>query len=168
MCVCVSCLCQGVSVARRLPRPLIKVFWLTEGPGTCCKTPAMLSTTALRVGVGVGRLGHGARIVQTRTVHKGNLAATWVNKVLDNPLPLGVGALVVGLLQLRRIREREERKAASGVKGEEVKIAEEWKVIFPYFTEFLEPGMEIKKHLLGVLLQITAPETCFESLGCRQ
>jgi len=78
--------------------------------------------------VGVGRLGHGARIVQTRTVHKGNLAATWVNKVLDNPLPLGVGALVVGLLQLRRIREREERKAASGVKGEEVKIAEEWKV----------------------------------------
>jgi len=27
------------------------------------------------------------------------------NKVMDNPLPLGVGALVVGILQLRRIRE---------------------------------------------------------------
>ena len=136
--------------------------------GICQIFPDMLSTTALRVGVGVGRLGHGGHMVQARTLHKGNLAATWVNKVLDNPLPLGVGALVVGLLQLRRIREREERKAASGVKEEEVKIAEEWKVIFPYFTEILEPGMKIKKHSPGVLLQITAPETCFESLGCRQ
>ena len=88
----------------------------------------MISTTALRVGVGLRKLGHlDVRLVQARKVHKGNLAATWVNKVLDNPLPLGVGALVVGLLQLRRIREREERKAASNVE-EEVKIAEEWKV----------------------------------------
>ena len=88
----------------------------------------MISTTALRVGVGLKKLGHlDVRLVQARQVHKGNLAATWVNKVLDNPLPLGVGALVVGLLQLRRIREREERKAASNVE-EEVKIAEEWKV----------------------------------------
>ena len=93
----------------------------------------MLSTTALRVGVGVGagRLGYGGCMAPARTMHKGNLAARWVNKVLDNPLPLGAGALVVGLLQLRRIREREERKAASGVKEEEVKLAEEWKVIFP-------------------------------------
>ena len=90
----------------------------------------MLSTTALRVGVGVGRLGHGGSMVPARTLHKGNLAASWVNKVLDNPLPLGAGALVVGLLQLRRIREREERKAASGVKEEEEgKLAEEWKVM---------------------------------------
>jgi len=89
---------------------------------------AMISTTALRVGVGLRKLGHlDVRLVQARKVHKGNLAATWVNKVLDNPLPLGVGALVVGLLQLRRIREREERKAASNVE-EEVKLAEEWKV----------------------------------------
>jgi len=87
-------------------------------------------------------------MVPARTLHKGNLAASWVNKVLDNPLPLGVGALVVGLLQLRRIREREERKAASGVKKEEeeVKLAEEWKS--------------------GVLLQVIALATCFESLGC--
>ena len=93
----------------------------------------MLSTTALRVGVGVTRLGSGGgHRIQARALHKGSLAATWVNKVLDNPLPLGAGALVVGLLQLRRIREREERKAASGVKEEEeVKIAEEWKVIIP-------------------------------------
>ena len=91
----------------------------------------MLSTTALRVGVGAGRLCQGA--APARTLHKGNLAARWVNKVLDNPLPLGAGALVVGLLQLRRIREREERKAASGVKEEEVELAEEWKVIFPPF-----------------------------------
>ena len=93
----------------------------------------MLSTTALRVGVGVRRLGSGGgHRIQARALHKGSLAATWVNKVLDNPLPLGAGALVVGLLQLRRIREREERKAASGVKEEEeVKIAEEWKVTIP-------------------------------------
>ena len=92
----------------------------------------MLSTTALRVGVGVTRLGNGEHRIQARALHKGSLAATWVNKVLDNPLPLGAGALVVGLLQLRRIREREERKAASGVKEEEeAKIAEEWKVIIP-------------------------------------
>ena len=96
----------------------------------------MISTTALRVGVGLRKLGHhDVRLVQARQVHKGNLAATWVNKVLDNPLPLGVGALVVGLLQLRRIREREERKAASNVE-EEVKIAEEWKVnILPALIE---------------------------------
>ena len=130
-----------------------------------CQLPAMLSTTALRVGVGVGKLGHGAYLVQARTVHKGNLAATWVNKVLDNPLPLGVGALVVGLLQLRRIMEREERKAASGVKEEEVQIAEEWKVIF---SAFLEPGNKTRKHLLGVLLQVITLATCFESLGCSQ
>ena len=94
---------------------------------------AMLSTTALRVGVGVTRLGSGGgRTIQVRALHKGSLAVSWVNKVLDNPLPLGAGALVVGLLQLRRIREREERKAASGVnEEEEVKIAEEWKVIIP-------------------------------------
>ena len=98
-------------------------------------------------------------------MHKGNLAATWVNKVLDNPLPLGVGALVVGLLQLRRIMEREERKAASGVKEEEVQIAEEWKVIF---SAFLEPGNKTRKHLLGVLLQVITLATCFESLGCSQ
>jgi len=93
-----------------------------------CKFPAMLSTTALRVGVGVvaGRLG--GRMTPVRRLHKDNVAARWVNKVLDNPLPLGAGALVVGLLQLRRIREREERKAASGVKEKDVELAEEWKV----------------------------------------
>ena len=119
--------------------------YLAEGSSNL---PAMLSTTALRVGVGAGRLGHGGRMAPARTLHQGNVAARWVNKVLDNPLPLGAGALVVGLLQLRRIREREERKAASGVKEEEVKLAEEWKVIFP----FHEPGMKNREHLPGVLL----------------
>jgi len=32
--------------------------------------------------------------------------STYLNKVLDNPLPLGAGALVVGLIQWKRIRER--------------------------------------------------------------
>jgi phosphatidylserine decarboxylase len=33
----------------------------------------------------------------------------YLNKILDNPLPLGVGALVVGLVQWRRIKERNAR-----------------------------------------------------------
>jgi len=32
------------------------------------------------------------------------------NKVMDNPLPLGAGALVVGILQWKRIKEREEER----------------------------------------------------------
>ena len=38
-------------------------------------------------------------------------ARAYFNKILDNPLPLGLGALVVGLLQLKRVRERESRQA---------------------------------------------------------
>jgi len=39
-----------------------------------------------------------------------NVIKRYINNVLDNPLPLGVGALVVGILQLRRIRDRERHK----------------------------------------------------------
>ena len=35
---------------------------------------------------------------------KQNLLGAYVQKVLDNPLPLGAGALVVGLIQWKRIR----------------------------------------------------------------
>ena len=49
------------------------------------------------------------------------------NKVMDNPLPLGVGALVVGILQLRRIRERESRKSEfSGCT--DVQLVDPWQV----------------------------------------
>ena len=49
------------------------------------------------------------------------------NKVMDNPLPLGVGALVVGILQLRRIRERESRKSESSGCSD-VQLADPWQV----------------------------------------
>ena len=43
---------------------------------------------------------------------------------MDNPLPLGVGALVVGLLQWRRIQEREARKLEAGQRSGEVTEAD--------------------------------------------
>ena len=33
-------------------------------------------------------------------------ATSYINKLLDNPLPLGVGALVVGLVQWKHIQAR--------------------------------------------------------------
>ena len=47
---------------------------------------------------------------------------------MDNPLPLGVGALVVGLLQWRRIQERETRKLEAGQRSGEVTEADPWQV----------------------------------------
>lgn len=44
--------------------------------------------------------------------------SVYVNKVLDNPLPLGVGALVVGIIQWRRIRERNAREQPPDGGGE--------------------------------------------------
>ena len=59
----------------------------------------------------------------------GNKVSQYFNKVLDNPLPLGVGALVVGVLQWRRIREREARKEAeAGAGGEAASAAPAWQV----------------------------------------
>ena len=54
-------------------------------------------------------------------------ARTYFNKVLDNPLPLGAGALVVGLLQLKRIRDREASKVSEG-QGQEICEAAPWQV----------------------------------------
>ena len=77
----------------------------------------------------LGRAGPGLRAAgRSRGLHQGPVGG-WVRKVLDNPLPLGAGALVVGILQLRRIREREERRAAQGPVAEgEVQLAPEWQV----------------------------------------
>ena len=52
-------------------------------------------------------------------------ARAYFNKILDNPLPLGLGALVVGLLQLKRVRERESRQARD---VEEISQAAPWQV----------------------------------------
>ena len=52
-------------------------------------------------------------------------ARAYFNKILDNPLPLGLGALVVGLLQLKRVRERESRQARD---VEEIPQAAPWQV----------------------------------------
>jgi len=57
-----------------------------------------------------------------------NIVSSYVNKVLDNPLPLGVGALVVGILQLKRIREREKRKELSLEESGATSLAEPWQV----------------------------------------
>jgi len=42
-----------------------------------------------------------------------NIVESYVKKVLDNPLPIGAGALVVGILQWKRIKARNEA-ASSG------------------------------------------------------
>jgi len=55
-----------------------------------------------------------------------NFLYTYIRKVIDNPLPIGAGALVVGLLQLKRIRKREER--LNNEESIEGTPAEEWKV----------------------------------------
>ena len=52
----------------------------------------------------------------------------YLNKIVDNPLPLGVGALVVGVLQWRRIRERESRQTEKCSESGEVKLADDWQV----------------------------------------
>ena len=78
----------------------------------------------------LGRAGPGLRAAgRSRGLHQGPVGG-WIRKVLDNPLPLGAGALVVGILQLRRIREREGRRAAQGPGAEkgEVQLAPDWQV----------------------------------------
>eukprot|EP00088_Acartia_fossae_P042547 TRINITY_DN4469_c0_g1_i4.p1 TRINITY_DN4469_c0_g1~~TRINITY_DN4469_c0_g1_i4.p1 ORF type:complete len:413 (+),score=51.40 TRINITY_DN4469_c0_g1_i4:39-1277(+) len=48
-------------------------------------------------------------------------ATSYINKLLDNPLPLGVGALVVGLVQWKHIQARnreQQQKAADSGGGE--------------------------------------------------
>jgi len=82
-----------------------------------------------------GRLRSGVGLLPSRGVrrcHGGgqdsrNVITKYVSKVMDNPLPLGVGALVVGILQLRRIREREKRKEFAETE-EKTCLAEPWQV----------------------------------------
>ena len=47
---------------------------------------------------------------------------------MENPLPLGAGALVVGLLQLRRIRDRERRKQLQEGEEDDAAPAPDWQV----------------------------------------
>jgi len=56
---------------------------------------------------------------QTKSQDSSKSAATdFINKVLDNPLPLGVGALVVGLLQWKRIQARNKEQQPPDEKQE--------------------------------------------------
>ena len=84
--------------------------------------------------------GHG----QSQTKDK---VSQFFNKVMDNPLPLGVGALVVGVLQWRRIQERESRKLeATGCF--EIQLAEPWQV-----TSYQSlPLRHISRYLLFILV----------------
>jgi len=83
-----------------------------------------------RVGVGVQT---GSKLLVRRNHGGGqdrkNTFSRYVTKVLDNPLPLGVGALVVGILQFRRIQEREKRKeSVIGNETGDVNVAAPWQV----------------------------------------
>jgi len=79
-----------------------------------------------RAGVRLGSVG-------VRRCHGGgqdsrNVFSKYITRVLDNPLPLGVGALVVGILQLRRIQEREKRKEVKETEEVRPSLAEPWQV----------------------------------------
>lgn len=81
-----------------------------------------------RAGVGLGsvlvRRCHGDGGQDSK-----NIFSKYITRVMDNPLPLGVGALVVGILQLRRISEREKRKElANETEEAEPKLADPWQV----------------------------------------
>lgn len=81
-----------------------------------------------RVGVGLGSFV-ARRCHSGGQDRKSSVFSKYITKVLDNPLPLGVGALVVGILQLRRIKEREKRKElASETETIEPKLADPWQV----------------------------------------
>jgi len=86
----------------------------------------MLFAGRLRAGVGL------LPSVGMRRCHGGaqdsrNMFSKYMTKVLDNPLPLGAGALVVGILQFRRIRDREKRKEIVDLE-EKTSLAEPWQV----------------------------------------
>ena len=70
------------------------------------------------------------RQCHTNTNNNTEKAKSFFNKILDNPLPLGAGALVVGLLQLKRIKERESRRLQEAGTGETeaVQEAAPWQV----------------------------------------
>jgi phosphatidylserine decarboxylase len=74
------------------------------------------------------------QIIRTRGCHnnaqKGGVLKTYWQKVIDNPLPIGAGALVVGILQWNRIRSRNEREELEGKEQIENKVLhpDDWKV----------------------------------------
>lgn len=59
---------------------------------------------------------------------KQNLLGAYVQKVLDNPLPLGAGALVVGLIQWKRIRERNQAQLENSVEEKKGLEETDWQV----------------------------------------
>ena len=75
-------------------------------------------------------------------------AGAWVRKVLDNPLPLGAGALVVGLLHLRRITRRE----VVVQEEEEVALAADWQV-----AAYQLLPLRLVSRLWGGLHELTLP-----------
>jgi len=88
------------------------------------------------LGVVAGRkvVAEMGNMLGVRRCHSGgrdskSMLSGYVMKVLDNPLPLGVGALVVGILQLKRIKDREKRKElVSETESKDPKLADPWQV----------------------------------------
>jgi len=81
---------------------------------------------------------------------------TYFNKVLDNPLPVGIGALVVGLLQWKRIKERESRKVSE---VPEISVASPWQV-----TCYTNLPLRHISRLWGWLNDLHLPECLRSSL----
>jgi len=69
----------------------------------------MISTRLMRTQSFANNFRRKVSQAQQQEPEKSNVSK-YLNKVLDNPLPLGVGALVVGLVQWRRIKERNSRE----------------------------------------------------------
>ena len=78
-------------------------------------------------------------------------AGAWVRKVLDNPLPLGAGALVVGLLHLRRITRREVVMQEEQ-EEQEVALAAGWQV-----AAYQLLPLRLVSRLWGGMHEITLP-----------
>lgn len=59
---------------------------------------------------------------------QGSLLGRYVRRVLDNPLPIGAGALVVGILQWKRIRERSKEQVELEEKIHKVYTVDDWQI----------------------------------------
>eukprot|EP00092_Neocalanus_flemingeri_P004752 GFUD01005117.1.p1 GENE.GFUD01005117.1~~GFUD01005117.1.p1 ORF type:complete len:447 (+),score=147.56 GFUD01005117.1:211-1551(+) len=87
-----------------------------------------MALTRSRAGVGLGNVVVRRCHSDSGWKNRRNVVSGFIARVMDNPLPLGVGALVVGILQLRRIMEREKRKEVKETDEVQPSLADPWQV----------------------------------------